>query len=232
MMPNRRLYVACAVTVVSMACAKSPLAHQVCSNPDVKLAEVLQSLETVRAKGCEASATSECDRLRREIERLAVICPAHVPTLMANAVLAYDDRQPAQSQQYLDEILAQPRAYPDAAVLRGRIAMEEGNLPFARRFLEQQIKLAPDHSGLHETYAAALYLDGRIPQATEELTMAAALGAPGWRVAYHRGLIEESSGRLVEASRYYSEALQGNPGWAPAESRLRALRARDTGARP
>src|ERR1041385_2614692 len=164
MMSIRRLWVACSVSVVSMACsaATSPLAHQQCTNPDARLVAVLQPLEAARANGCIGA---DCDRLRREIARLAVICPGHAPTLMANAVMAYDDHQSAQSQQYLDEILAQPRTYPEAAVLRARIAIDEGNLPYARRLLEQQIKLVPDHSGLHETYAAALYLDGKMPQA-------------------------------------------------------------------
>ena len=232
MMLNRRLWVACTVSVVSVACAKpiSPLAHQLCGDPDARLAAVLQPLESLRVSGCTEVTSAECSRLQREVERLVVICPGHVPTLLVNAVLAYDDHRPAESQQYLDEILSQPRTSPDAAALRARIAIEEGNLPFARRLLEQQIKLVPDNSSLRETHAAALYLDGRMPQAVEELTMAAALGAPAWRVAYHRGLIEEAAGRLAEAGRYYAEALQGNPGWAPAESRLKALRARD--ARP
>ena len=233
MMLNRRLWVACTVSVASMACVKtgSPLAHQQCVDPDARLAAVLQPLESARATGCVIG--NECDRLQREMARLTVICAGHAPTLMANAVLAYDDHRPAESQQYLDEILAQPRSYPDAAALRARIAIEEGNLPFARRLLEQHIRLVPDHAGLHETYAAALYLDGKMPQAIDELSMAAALGAPAWRVAYHRGLIEEASGRLAEASRFYSEALQGNPSWTAAESRLKALRARDGGsARP
>ena len=234
MMLNRRLWVASVVSAASMACAHpiSPLAHQQCANADARLAATLPPLETLRAGGCTGINGSECARLQREVERLAVICPGHVPTLMANAVLAYDDRRAELSQQYLDQILAQPRNHPDAAALRARIAIEEGNLPFARRLLEQQIKLAPDHSGLRETYAAELYLDGKMPRAVEELTMAAALGAPGWRVAYHRGLIEEASGRLSEAGRYYAEALQGNPGWAPAQSRLKALRARETPTAP
>ena len=234
MMPNRRLWVACTVSVVSMACAPAtlPTAHQQCSDPGPRLAEVLRPLEELRAKGCIGADASECDRLRLEVARLAVICAGFVPTLMANAVLSYDDHQSVQSQQYLDEILAQPRPFPDAAALRARIAIEEGNLPFARRMLEQQIRLVPDHAGLHETYAAALYLDGRMLEAAAELTMAAALGAPSWRIAYHRGLIEEAGGRFVEAGRFYAEALQGNPGWPPAESRLKALRARDAGVRP
>lgn len=211
------------------ACASAPpVARQQCYNPDAQLAAVLQPFETARAKGCDAGvggAESECERLRREIARLAVVCPAHAPTLMANALIAYDDKRPADAQQLLDVILAQPRSYPGAAVLRGQIAIEEGNIPYALRMLEQQLRLAPDSAGLHETHAAALYLDGRLAPARDELTLAQALGAPRWRIAYHLGLIEEANGRRDEAARLYGEAVAGNPGFQPAESRLRALRA-------
>ena len=227
MTSTMRLYVACAACLMACACAtSSPLLRQQCYNPDAQLASLLPPFETLYAKGCDTGADPECDRLRREIARLGVVCPAHTPTLMANAVIAYDERRPVESQQLLDMILAQPRSYPDAAVLRARIGIEEGNLPFAQRLLEQHIRLVPDHSGLHETYAAALYLGKKMPEARSELTMAGALGAPRWRIAYHLGLIEEALGRGVEAGQLYAEALQGNPGWAPAESRLKALRAR------
>ena len=226
---------ACAISaaciVTTSACATSPVLRQQCYNPDARLASLLQPYEALRAKDCTVEGSverggAECERLAREIARLGVVCSAHAPTLMANAVIAYDEHRPAESQQMLDVILAQSRGYPDAAVLRARIAIEEGNVPFARRLLGQQIKLVPDHSGLHETYAAALYLDGNMAEARGELTMAGLLGAPRWRIAYHLGLIEEALGLGVEASQLYSEALQGNPGWPPAESRLKALRAR------
>ncbi len=84
----------------------------------------------------------------------------------------------------------------------------------------------PDHAGLYETYGATLYLGGQLPEARRELTTAGALGAPRWRIAYHLGLVEEASGQLELARQYYSEALEGNPGWAPAQSRLNGLRAR------
>ena len=237
MIPNRRWCAAFAMSLLASACATTPpLARQECYDPDAQLASLLQPLEALRAKGCVAGDVqrggSECVRLRREIARLAVVCPGHEPTLMANAVIAYDEQRPAESQQILDQILAMPRSYPDAAVLRAQIAIEEGNVPFALRLLGERIRLAPDHSGLHETYAAALYLDGKLSEARGELTMAGALGAPRWRIAYHLGLIEEASGRRDEASRYYAEALQANPGWAPAESRLRALRAIDGASVP
>ena len=149
---------------------------------------------------------SECERLQREIERLAIVCPAHAPTLMANAVIAYDEQRPAEAQQMLDVVLAQPRAYPDAAVLRARIAIEDGNIPFARRLLAQQIRLVPDHAGLHETHAAALYLDGNLQEATDRADDGR--GARGAAVAdrLSPGSVEETSGRSDEATRLYQEA--------------------------
>ena len=232
----KRQWCAFVLSLLAGACATtSPLVRQECYNPDAQLASLLQPLEALRAKGCVAGDVQrgglECERLRREIQRLAVMCPLHAPTLMANAVIAYDDQRRADAQQLLDQILAQPRSYPDAAVLRAQIAIEEGNVPFALRLLEERIRLAPDHSGLRETYAAALYLDGKLEEARGQLTMAGALGAPRWRVAYHLGLVEEASGRRDEASRHYSEAVAANPAFGPAEARLRALRASD-GTRP
>ncbi len=211
------------------ACATtSPLVRQECYNADGQLSAVLVPLEALRAKGCDTGVDrhglSECDRLQREIERLTVVCPGHAATLMANAVIAYADHRPAKSQQLLDQILGQLGSHPDAAALRARIAVEEGNLPFARRLLEQQIRLAPDHAGLHETYGATLYLQQQLPDARRELTMASALGAPRWRIAYHLGLVEEAAGRLDEARRYYAESVEANPAWAAAQSHLNALR--------
>ena len=235
LMPMRSRRRACAALaaclITTTGCAtRSPIVRQQCYNPDAQLASVLPAFEALRARGCDEATVqggpSECERLQREIERLAVVCPGHAPTLMANAVIAYDEQRPAEAQQMLDVVLAQPRAYPDAAMLRARIAIEDGNIPFARRLLTQQIKLVPDHAGLHETNAGALYLEGNLQESRTELTMASALGAPRWRIAYHLGLIEETSGRSDEATRLYQEAVTANPGWEPAESRLKALRAR------
>jgi tetratricopeptide (TPR) repeat protein len=225
-----RLSTALVVWLAVAGCAtRSPLLHQQCYDADAQLAHLLQPLEALRAKGCVAGTLraggSECDRLEDEIARLAVVCQGHAPTLMANAVIAYDEHRPQEAQQYLDQILSQPRPYPDAAVLRAQIALEEGNVPFARRLVEQQIMLVPDHAGLYEVHAATLFVDRRLDEARAELTRAGVLGAPRWRIAYHLGVIEELSGRTDEAARLYMEALQGNPGYAAADSRLRALRA-------
>ena len=150
---------------------------------------------------------------------------------MANAVVSNDEHRPEEAQQFLDQILSETGSHPDAAALRGQIAIEAGNVPYALRMLDEQIVLAPAHAGLRETRAAALYVDNRFDEARSELALAERLGAQRWRIAYHLGLIEEATGHRDEASRLYSESLVGNPGFAPADARLKALQA-GSGARP
>ena len=152
-------------------------------------------------------------------------CPSNPDVLMANAVLAFQGRNFARAQQLIDELLALGPAYPDAAALRARIALEEGNAPFAARFLEQQIQRTGDHAGLREVYASALFLMKRFTDAEEQLNIADRLGAPHWRVLYGLGLIEEAQGHFAEARLRYQAALRERPGWAPAESRVKALEA-------
>jgi predicted Zn-dependent protease len=226
---NRQVCAAVLALVAAGCAMRSPIVRQQCYNADAQLAALLTPLEAARATGCALDprgGESECARLEREIARQAIVCPVHEPTLMANAVIAYDEHRADVSQQYLDQILSEPRSYPDAAALRGQIAIEQGNLPYAIKMLEQQIALAPAHAGLHETHAAALYVAGMLAGARTELALAERLGAPPWRVAYHLGLIEEASGRPDEAVRRYTESLSGNAGFAPATERLKALQAR------
>jgi tetratricopeptide (TPR) repeat protein len=197
-----------------------------CTFPDAQLARWVESLEAQQAAGCPdspgAGATS-CAGLRRNIERQAMLCPAHAPTKLVNAVLAYDAGETAKAQGFLDAIFERPHSDPDAAALRARIAVDEGNVRFAQRFTEEQLRLAPDHAGLREIHAATLFLVGEHERAQRELVVAKMLGAPPWRVAYHLGLIEEALGQAELARQRYAEALQGNPGFTAARARLNAL---------
>jgi tetratricopeptide (TPR) repeat protein len=215
--------------LTSAGCATSGTSRgrSECDEPDIRLAASLEPLEGATPRGCSSGGTAgmpSCAELKREIERLAVVCPAHAPTLMAAALIAYDAGQSARAQQFLDQIFERPRRYPNAAVLRTRIAIEDGNLPFARRFVEEQIRFTPDHPGLREMHGAVLYLTGQFVEARKALAAAGALGAPAWRVAYHTGLLEEAAGRRDAAMKAYTECIEKNPSWAPAVSRLNALR--------
>jgi len=199
-----------------------------CSNVEGRLNETWSELLEARAdpKGCRLpSGVDQCELLRAEIDRLAQLCPQSQPALLANAALAYDERQVFKAQQLLDQLLSAPGPNPKAAALRTRIAMEEGNLPYALRFSEQHMRLSPDDAGLREVHASALFLTGRYKEALRDLAVAERLGAPGWRIAYHRGLIAEASRNLDEAIASYQEAARLRPGWSPPESRLKGLQA-------
>jgi tetratricopeptide (TPR) repeat protein len=165
----------------------------------------------------------DCDRLRVEVERLNLEFPANPRLLMTSAVLAWNGGDPIRAQQYLDALLAlQPRS-PDAAVLRARIAMQEGNLTFADRLLSQQALLVPDHAEVRETLAAVRFLQRRYDEATRQLDAAARLGAPAWRISYHRGLLAEAEQRPDEAVAYYEASVAENPAFRPAQARLEGL---------
>jgi Tfp pilus assembly protein PilF len=224
-LPLRALVVLVASAGASCAARTAATGYE-CVNADRVLREVVQQLEQARAAGCserDLRGTGSCVTREREIERLAFLCPSHAPTLVANAVLAYESHNPVKSQQFLDRVLSQSPALPDAAVLRAKLAIDEGNLPFARRFLAERITVSPDHAGLREVYGAALYLSGYLEDARRELMTARAMGAPAWRVAYHLGLVEEADGRPATAMAHYREAIEGNPNWQAARSRLNAL---------
>jgi Flp pilus assembly protein TadD len=221
---QRCLLALMAAGLATSGCAQktTTLARQQCINPDVRLSEAMRALEAEREGGC-TKVPSGCDTIPQEIERLALVCSRHTPTMMAAAVLAYEDHQPVRAEQWLDVLLSLTPRNPDAAGLRARIAIEEGNLPYALRMLEQHIALEPSHPGLQETLGAALYLSGRFTEAQLALARAERLGAPHWRVAYDLALVAEARGEVSEARRLYREALNGRPAWSEAESRLKGL---------
>jgi tetratricopeptide (TPR) repeat protein len=196
-----------------------------CPVASARLEETWRALsEAVRTPGgCGQDNGAQCDALRARIERLSVDCPANANVIMANALLAFEARNYARAQQLLDEFAALDGRNPEAAALRARIALEQGNVTFALRQLEQRIDQMGDEPGLRETYASALYVAGRLDEARAQLAAAREFGAPVWRVAYGLGLIEEAAGRFDEARLRYQEALQSKPGWRLAEARLRAL---------
>jgi predicted Zn-dependent protease len=217
-----------ALVLIASGCASSRGVARLpeCDEPNQQLGAALGRLETTTADGCrnDKIGMPSCAEIKREIERLAVVCPDHAPTLMATALIAFEAGQSGRAQQLLDQIFERPRSYPLAGVLRTRIAIEDGNLPFARRFVEDQVRRTPDHAGLREVQSAVLYLSGQFDEARRALAAAESLGAPAWRVAYHTGLLEEAAGRREAALKAYAEAMEKNPSWPPAVSRFNALK--------
>jgi tetratricopeptide (TPR) repeat protein len=173
--------------------------------------------------GCDPEHAADCEYARVRIERLAIDCPNIPDVILANALLAFDARSFVRSQELLDELFSLNVTYPQAVVLRARIALEQGNTPYALRFLKEQIDRVGDDSSLREAYASALFVARRWDEATGQLTIAEKLGAPAWRIAYSQGLIAEESGKFEAAKVLYQRALAARPGWRPPQSRLRAL---------
>lgn len=199
-------------------------------DPKAQLARLLTAWQSAHRDGdrCEQRRPDEtplvdCERIRMQMERLAIAFPNDPDVLLANAVVAFEAGRPESAEKDLDALRRIDPIQPEATLLRARIAITEGNLRLARRVLDEQIELTPDHAGLRELSSSIHFLEERYDEAAFELEIASRLGAPAWRVAYHRGLIFEAVGRDPEAASSYRVALELEPDFDPARSRLRAL---------
>lgn len=204
-------------------------------SPDVELAALLEDLQRLRGGsfdgGGEESYSSldaqrdqagEIGLIEEDLRGLALTFPAHVPTLVANAALAYERRDAVRAQKYLDQALFQDPIHLAATLLRVRIASEAGNLPYARRKLKELIQVLPDSPEAHEAYSGVLYLAGDYEEATQTLDLVDRLRGDEtltWRTSYHRGLIAEAQGHFDEANAHYQHSQSLSPGFTPAARR-------------
>jgi predicted Zn-dependent protease len=222
-----RLFAAASFVLLSTGCTSYSFGHRDNNcNPDERLTALREEYEQAKAGQHQQEILVDCDRVRLEIERLALEFPDHVPTLMTNAALAYDHHETVKAQRYLDTLFSKQPVHPEAAVLRSHIALDESNVPYARRLLEAQIRYTPDHALLREAYSGVLYMARDFEGASSEITMAERLGAPPGRVAYHRGLIAEATGNTDEARKQYKAAADADPGDVRSRSRLSGMNAK------
>jgi tetratricopeptide (TPR) repeat protein len=228
---RRRLIsmVALCLGVVMLGACQSP-PRQNPMSARARLEPLLEAWESARSEGggCEQRGAMEtpiidCEPISKEIIRLAIEFPHQPDVLLAAAVVAFEGGRQEDALKTLDVLRSHEPIHPKAAMLRTQIAIDEGNLRFAQRLLDEQRELTPDHPGLRELLASVAYLQGEYAQADRSLEIARQLGAPAWRVAYHRGLIAEASDRPERAAQAYAECLETAPDFAPARSRLRAL---------
>ncbi len=198
--------------------------------PDERLDRMLELNESARRDGSQCQEiwsapgqTVDCQRVQREVDRLYAEFPDHERIMMANAVMQFDAGQMQNAQFLLDQLLAKPGSHPEAGILRARIAVMEGNTRLAASVLERQITLAPDYAELRETLASVYYFEGRYSESHEALRLASLLGAPAWRVSYHRGLLHEAGLQWPLACQAYFAAIQHKPDFRPAIARLLGL---------
>jgi Tfp pilus assembly protein PilF len=222
------------VLLLALACgacsSMAPGPRGESTDPDVRLAKVLDELARARRSGPDNGANLDREivivdsgAIQNDLQHLTLEFPMHAPTLLANAVVAWEAHDPARSQAYLDRVLAIDGANIDAVLLRVRIAVAEGNVPFARRLLDRHVRQSPDSAELRETLASVLYLQDDYVAAAAALVVAERLGAPDWRVHFNRGLIAEAAGETEEARRLYSRAFAENPSCSAAKARAAGL---------
>ena len=210
-------------------CASDLKPGQTKDDPQVKLAKLLDEWRKVRdgggtcASGGRRYPYIDCGRIQAGIERLVLEFPTHPEVLLVNAVVAFQTAQPDKAESYLDDLLEQEPRESGAVVLRSRLAIQKGNLPRARRLLDQQILLRPDAADVREAMASVHYLERDFDLAWRELAIAERLGAPTWRIAFNRGLLEEAEGRIEAAISHFRITVEENPEYEPARSRLLGL---------
>jgi tetratricopeptide (TPR) repeat protein len=203
-------------------------------DPDVRLEALLDELYDARAK--ERGEMDEEDpayddtrptsTLLRELETLAFDFPDHAPTRYACGAAAYAAGQRHHAEAHLDAALAADPRLTDAASLRARLSIEEGNYPRAARLVEDGLLLAPDSADLVLLRAQLLDLSGDAEGALAAIDLAQRLGTEEWRADYHRALVFENQGLEAQAEEALRRSLAANPGFEPAQSRLNRLEAR------
>jgi len=186
------------------------------------------ALRDLLASSREASELDAVDQegLQFAVERLATRHPSHVPSQVAAAALALERGQPQRAQGYVDRALKLEPGNVEARCLRVRIAVGDGSLDLARKLVDDGLRMRPDAAALYESSAWLHQLDGRHDDALRALDAASALGAPAWRVAYHRGLVQELRGDLNAAEACYRDALADKSDCTEAQQRLAGIEAR------
>ena len=186
--------------------------------PDAELQRTLEALRDSRGGAFEDSSERSEDKLLGELRGLAFKHPRHVPTLVANAAVAYEQGDPVGAQRYVDQALDVDPGHVHATLLRVRIAAEGGSLQYASRWLRSQLQLAPDNATVREAYAGILYLQAEYEQA--ELSSRASRGSSDRTTATPGGsptTVADRRGDRRHAAR--GRALRSLP---RAEPRLRA----------
>ncbi len=167
--------------------------------------------------------------LARDLRSLSLQHPEHVPTLIADAALSIETGRPDRAVTLLDLALKAEPDNVDAVQLSVQVAARSGDLAGAHRRVEAALRTRPDAPGLHEAYAALLFVEERYAEALEALDRADALaGGTSWRSHYHRGLIAEDQGELADAERHYRSCQDLKPSFEPAGRRLRWMQAQAT----
>ncbi len=175
-----------------------------------------------RAEARRALGAAE-GRLRGELRLLAIDFPRHGPVQRSAGAVLYAASEFVEAERHLDAALAANSSDTSAAILRAQLAYDTGNTPLARKLVRSHLALRPDHPELWELDALLALEAGDADGAETRLARAERLGAPGWRLAFNRGLIAEARDEPETAAGHYHTALELRPDHLPSARRLRAM---------
>lgn len=185
------LVAACGVALTGCS-GLAPHPRSESADPDVRLEALLEQLAIASpalALRGEEAVIVDSGHLRNEVERLTLEFPAHRPSLLAAAQLAFEAGETEKAAAYA--VRARSLGDPDGAatMLRVRIALEQGAVGAAERLLEDQLLYTPDRPGLLELLAAVHFAREDFDACLRALGEAEALGADPERIGYLRGLV-------------------------------------------
>jgi len=218
------------ITLSVMACTSMEGYRDANTNPDDRLDDLLILFQYQQSIGNQcleirrpASVTNDCQRLIVEIERIYADFPYHERSMMALAAIYYQIQRRDRAQFLLDQLLDVPGSRPEAAILRARIALEEGNAQLAAQVLLRQVLLAPESGELRSALASVYYAEGDIQRARNVLNSSSVTHEHPWILTYHNGLLAEAEKDWLGACQLYLQSLSLRPAYAPALSRIIAL---------
>lgn len=169
------------------------------------------------------SQTMDCARLLVELDRLVAEFPSNRRILVANAIFSYKAQRTEIAQLMLDRALAQGGSQAEAAILRARIALEQGNVTGAIQLLERQLMLAPGNLDLRSALASAYYASGEYERARNLLLSVGMKSHNPPEHHYHLGLLAEGEEDWATACAHYRQALGFESDFIPARARIIGL---------
>ena len=199
-------------------------------DPNTRIDEILMTYQAELEEGSSCrvatkawSETIDCEGLLREAMALYAAYPNNERVKLATAAMLYQSGRAIDAAYLLDQILKYHQPRPEAAILRSRISIESGNLAFAKKLVKEQIQLNPTYHDLHELLASIHFLNRDYAESFNTLIRSEQLGAPNWRVSYHRGLIFEKQGKYEAACQQYFSSVSQKPSFAAPEGRIIGL---------
>ena len=116
----------------------------------------------------------------------------------------------------VDSVLAQPKAPPEASLLKAQLLFAEGQPDAARAVLEKLVEARPAYLPARYRLAALQVARGDFDQASAQVGAIRKISKQGTRAYYFEALIASNKGNLPAAREAIQQVLKGSPGHVPS----------------